>query len=75
MVNVLLPFASSPCTVIVEVFVPLATIEVGLAVMVVLAALISAVNATEVGCPMATPAMVPVMLAVPAVVEEVNIAV
>jgi hypothetical protein len=53
----------------------LATIEGGLAVMVVLAALISAVNNTEIGFPMATPAMVPVMLAVPAVVEEVNIAV
>jgi hypothetical protein len=74
MVNVLLPFASSPCTVMVEVFAPLATIEGGLAVMVVLAALISAVNDTETGFPMSTPAMVPVM-AVPAVVEAVNIAV
>jgi hypothetical protein len=59
----------------VEALVPLATIEDGLAVIVVLAALISAVNATEVSFPMATPAMVPVMLAVPAVVEEINIAV
>jgi hypothetical protein len=59
----------------VEVFVPLATIEGGLAVIVVLAALTSAVKATEVGFPMVAPAMVPVMLAVPTVVEEVNIAV
>jgi hypothetical protein len=75
LVTVLLLFASFSCTVSVEVFVPLAMIEVGLAVIVVLAALTGAVKATEVGFPMPAPAMVPMMLAVPAVVEEVNIAV
>jgi hypothetical protein len=69
-------YASLACTVIVEVLVPLAGIEAGLGLIEVLAALTGpATKFTGVGFPMTAPAMVPVMLAVPAVVEEVNIAV
>jgi len=72
----LLLLASPACTVRVEVLDPLAVIEAGLALIVVLAALTGpGEKATEVECPMAVPAMVPVMFAVPAVVEEVNVAV
>jgi hypothetical protein len=64
------------CTVTVDVLVPLAVIEGGLALIVVLAALTGpGAKVTEVECPIAVPAIVPVMFAVPAVVEEVKVAV
>jgi hypothetical protein len=72
----LLLFASLACTVTVDVLVPLAVIEGGLALIVVLAALNgAAVKTTEAGLPIVPPAMVPVMLAVPTVAGEVKVAV
>jgi hypothetical protein len=76
LVTKLLLFASLACTVTVEVLVPLAVIEAGLALIVVLAALKGAeAKTTEAGLPIAPPAMVPVMLPVPTVAGEVNVAV
>jgi hypothetical protein len=72
----MLLYASLACTVSVEVLVPLAGMEAGLGLIEVLTALAGpATKFTEPGFPMTPPAMVPVILAVPAVVEEVNIAV
>jgi hypothetical protein len=72
----LLLWASLACTLTVEVLVPLAVIEAGLALIVVLAALKGAeAKTTEAGLPIAPPAMVPVMLPVPTVAGEVNVAV
>jgi hypothetical protein len=59
----------------VEVLIPSAVIVVGLALIVEFAGLSAPVKITEVGSPIVAPAMVPVMLAVPVVVGEVNIAV
>jgi hypothetical protein len=66
---------SLACTVIVEVLIPSAVMEAGLALIVVLAALNTPLNVTEAGWPMSVAAMVPVMLAVPGMAAEVNIAV
>jgi hypothetical protein len=72
---ILTPFASLACTVTLEVLVPSAAIAAGLALIVVLAALNGPVKITEVGYPIAVTAIVPVIIAVPVVVEEVKIAV
>ena len=72
---ILTSLASLACTVTLEVLVPSAGIAAGLALIVVFAGLNAPVKITEVGCPIVVPAMVPVMFAVPVVVEEVNIAV
>ena len=61
---------------IVEVLDPLATIEVGEAVIVEVATLDApGVNATTSLSVIATPPKVPVMLELPEVVDEVNVAV
>jgi hypothetical protein len=72
---ILTPLASLACTFIVEVLIPSAVIAAGLALIVVFAGFSAPVKITEVGWPIVAPAMVPVMLTVPTVVEEVNIAV
>jgi hypothetical protein len=72
---ILMPLASLACTVTLEVLVPSAGIKAGLALIVVFAGLNAPVKITEVDSPIVVPAMVPVMIAVPVVVEEVNIAV
>jgi hypothetical protein len=72
----LFPLASFNWTVMVEVFVPFAVIDVGEAVMVEVNALaVPATNATVSLSVMVTPPTVPVMVDVPAVVEEVKVAV
>jgi hypothetical protein len=72
----LLLFASLACTVSVKVLTPSAAIVAGLALMTVFAALTGpGTKATQVGTPIATPLMVPVIYAEPTVVEEVKIAV
>ncbi len=68
--------ASLSCTVIVEVVTPSAVIEVGDAVMVdVAAAAGPGVNVTVALSVMADELTVPVTVAVPVVVAEVNVAV
>jgi hypothetical protein len=72
----LLPFASFACTVMADADTPLATIEVGVAEMVEVVTLACpgvSVTAGEVVV-MATPLMWPVMVAMPAAVEEVKVA-
>ena len=72
----MLPLASFNCTVIVEVVVPSAKMLVGLAVIVEMAtAAVPGVKATVAVSVMAVPPSVPLMVAVPAVVEEVSVAV
>jgi hypothetical protein len=70
----LLPLASFACTVIVEVAVPFAVTDVGLAVIVVVAADTGpATNCTSSASVIGAPAIVPVMTAVPADVLEVSV--
>jgi hypothetical protein len=72
----LFPLASFNCTVMVEVLVPFAVIEVGEAVMVEVVALaVPGTNVTVSLSVIVTPPTVPVMVDVPAVVEEVKVAV
>jgi hypothetical protein len=72
----LLPWASSACTVIVDVDVPFALIDVGEAVIVLVDADTGpGVRDTDVGIPIAVPAIVPVMIAAPVAVPLVNVAV
>jgi hypothetical protein len=71
----LFPLASFNWTVMVDVLVPLAVIDEGEAVMVdVVALAVPATNATVSLSVMVTPLTVPVRVDVPAVVEEVNVA-
>ena len=71
----LFPLASLAWTVMAEVLVPLATIEVGEAPMVELAAEAApAVKVTVTELVIALPPIVPVTLAGPAEVEEVRVA-
>ena len=68
--------ASTKVTVIVEIVEPSAATDVGLADTVEIDALTApAVKVTFVGYPIAVPLIVPVIFAIPAVVEEVRIAV
>jgi hypothetical protein len=71
-----LPFASSACTTMDDVEAPLATIEEGLVSIVVVVALAAPGVSVTVGevVVMAAPLMWPVMVAMPAVVEEVKVA-
>jgi hypothetical protein len=72
----LLLLASFTCTVIVEVVMPSATIEVGAAVISeVVASAAPGVNVTVAVSVIATAFSVPVIVAVPTVVAEVNVAV
>ena len=72
----LFPFASLPCTVITVVLVPFAVIEDDAAVMVDVAALIGpATNVTTSLSEIEEPPNVPVIVAVPEVVDDVNVAV
>ena len=72
----LLLFESFSCTVIVEVSTPSATIEVGAAVISdVVASAASGVNVTVSVSVIAAAFTVPVIVAVPTVVAEVNVAV
>ena len=71
----LLPLASLSCTVIIEVDVPLAVMEVGAAVInEVVAAGAPGLKLTVALSVMADPFTVPEMVAVPAVVAEVSVA-
>ena len=75
-VVMLLPFASLSCTVMVVVLVPLAVIEAAPAVMVEVA--VEAGPGTKVTSSLSAIGLafnVPVMVAVPAAVEEVKVAV
>jgi hypothetical protein len=72
----LLPFASFAWTVTVEVEDPFAVIDPGEAAIVVVGAdTAPGVNDTDVGTPIAVPAIVPVIAAEPVVVPLVNVAV
>jgi hypothetical protein len=73
----LFPLASLACTVMVDWVSPLATRVVGLATMVVVAALTTPGVRVTVGevVVIALPPTVPVMVAVPVVVGEVRVAV
>ena len=72
----LFPFASFACTVIVVVLVPLAVIDDEAAVIVDVAALITpGTNVTTSLSAIEDPPRVPVMVAVPVVVEDVKVAV
>jgi hypothetical protein len=69
-------FASSKVTVIEEVLEPSAVTDEGFADTVDLPALTApTVKVTFVGYPIAVPLMVPVIFAVPTVVEDVKVAV
>ena len=72
----LLPLASLACTVMVEVAWPSAVMEAGLAEMVVVAAAVApGLSATWALSVMAAPSSVPVMVAVPAKIPAVKVAV
>ena len=71
----LFPPASLSCTVMVEVLVPFAVIEVGLALMVEVAGeAAAAVKVTVALLAMAAPFSVPLIVAGPGVAEEVSVA-
>jgi hypothetical protein len=71
----LLPFASFTCTTTLDVDAPSATMLVGDAVIVDVAAdAVPGVNSTVAVSVIATPLSVPVTVAVPAVVDDVNVA-
>jgi hypothetical protein len=72
----LFPLASLACTVIKEVLIPSATIEVGVALIVEVTALaVPGVKVTLAVVVTGVPFIVPVTVAVPAVVDEANVAV